>query len=304
MSVLKRTIAGLATIGAVIAYAGTGALAQECKDPATLVFSIIPTEETTQELDIYAPLLAKLKEKTGKSIEFFMPTSYASVIEGMVNGWVHIGVHGPNSYVLAKEKDPALEVFATYTKTKGHFQEEGPGYRAVLLVRADSKFDSIESLKGSVVGLADPASTSGNLLPRMVFGDQIGTGPELEKYFSKVVYTGGHDQSALAVKEGRVDDAFVATHRLDNVIDRGLANTEDYRVLWQSDVIPQDPMVYRGDLCEPVKAAIREAFLTLHEDANSKPFFDGIKSTKFVAMKDGDYDIIRKLVEAEKAAGQ
>jgi phosphonate transport system substrate-binding protein len=304
MSVLIRTIAGLATIGAVIAYAGTGALAQECKDPATLVFSIIPTEETTQELDIYAPLLAKLKEKTGKSIEFFMPTSYASVIEGMVNGWVHIGVHGPNSYVLAKEKDPALEVFATYTKTKGHFQEEGPGYRAVLLVRADSKFDSIESLKGSVVGLADPASTSGNLLPRMVFGDQIGTGPELEKYFSKVVYTGGHDQSALAVKEGRVDDAFVATHRLDNVIDRGLANTEDYRVLWQSDVIPQDPMVYRGDLCEPVKAAIREAFLTLHEDANSKPFFDGIKSTKFVAMKDGDYDIIRKLVEAEKAAGQ
>ena len=304
MSVLKRMIAGLATIGAVVAYAGTGALAQECKDPATLVFSIIPTEETTQELDIYAPLLAKLKEKTGKSIEFFMPTSYASVIEGMVNGWVHIGVHGPNSYVLAKEKDPALEVFATYTKTKGHFQEEGPGYRAVLLVRADSKFDSIESLKGSVVGLADPASTSGNLLPRMVFGDQIGTGPELEKYFSKVVYTGGHDQSALAVKEGRVDDAFVATHRLDNVIDRGLANTEDYRVLWQSDVIPQDPMVYRGDLCEPVKAAIREAFLTLHEDANSKPFFDGIKSTKFVAMKDGDYDIIRKLVEAEKAAGQ
>jgi phosphonate transport system substrate-binding protein len=304
MSVLKRTIAGLATIGTVFAYATRGVLAQECKDPESLVFSIIPTEETTQELDIYGPLLAKLKEKTGKSIEFFMPTSYASVIEGMVNGWVHVGVHGPNSYVLAKEKDPALEVFATYTKTKGHFQEEGPGYRAVLLVRADSKFDNIESLKGSVVGLADPASTSGNLLPRMVFGDEIGTGPELEKYFSKVVYTGGHDQSALAVKEGRVDDAFVATHRLDNVIDRGLAKPEDYRVLWQSDVIPQDPMVYRGDLCEPIKTAIRAAFLTLHEDPSAKPFFEGISSTKFVAMEDSDYDIIRKLVEAEKAAGQ
>ena len=304
MSFFKRTVAGLATLGAVVAYAGAAAFAQDCKDPETLVFSIIPTEETTQELDIYQPLLAALKAKTGKSVEFFMPTSYASVIEGMVNGWVQIGVHGPNSYVLAKEKDPALEVFATYTKTKGHFQEEGAGYLAVLLVKADSKFDSIESLKGTVVGLADPASTSGNLLPRMVFGEKIGTGPELEKYFSKVVYTGGHDQSALAVKEGRVDDAFVATHRLDNVIDRGLAKTEDYRVLWQSDIIPQDPMVYRGDLCEPVKAAIREAFLTLHDDPASKPFFDGIKSTRFVAMKDSDYDIIRKLVAAEKAAGQ
>ena len=151
MTILKRTVAGLATLGAAIAYTTSGALAEECKNPDTLVFSIIPTEETTQELDIYKPLLDKLKEKTGKPVEFFMPTSYASVIEGMVNGWVQIGVHGPNSYVLAKEKDPSLEVFATYTKTKGHFQEEGPGYRAVLVVKADSKFDSIESLKGSVV---------------------------------------------------------------------------------------------------------------------------------------------------------
>ena len=301
MKPATRILASVAAAGTVAAYAST-AFAQECKDPGQLVFSIIPTEETTQELDIYKPLLTALKEKTGKSIEFFMPTSYASVIEGMVNGWVHIGVHGPNSYVLAKEKDPNLEVFATYTKLKGHFQEEGPGYRAVLVVRADSDFDSIESLKGTIVGLADPASTSGNLMPRMVFGELIGTGPELEKYFSKVVYTGGHDQSALAVKEGRVDDAFVATHRLDNVIDRGLAKTEDYRVLWQSGIIPQDPMVYRTDLCEPIKAAIKDAFLTLHENPDAKPFFDGIKSTKFVAMQDSDYDIIRKLVEAEKKA--
>lgn len=301
MKIVKRVLACLATAGAVSAYA-SGAMAQECKNPDQLVFSIIPTEETTQELDIYKPLLDKLKEKTGKPVEFFMPTSYASVIEGMVNGWVQIGVHGPNSYVLAKEKDPLLEVFATYTKTKGHFQEEGPGYKAVLVSRSDSKFDSIESVKGSVMGLADPASTSGNLLPRMVFGDVVGVGPELEKYFSKVVYTGGHDQSALAVKEGRVDDAFVATHRLDNVIDRGLAKPEDFRVIWSSEVIPQDPMVYRGDLCDDLKGQIREAFLTLHEDAASKPFFDGIKSTKFVAMQDSDYDIIRKLVAAEKAA--
>ena len=74
-------------------------------------------------------------------------------------------------------------------------------------------------------------------------------------------------------------------------------------MLWTSDIIPQDPMVYRGDLCEPIKAQIREAFLTLHEDPSSKGFFDGIHSTKFVSMKDSDYDIIRKLVEAEKAAG-
>lgn len=278
------------------------AFAQECENPDALVFSIIPTEETTQELDIYDPLLATLKEKTGKSVEFFMPTSYASVIEGMINGWVHVGVHGPNSYVLAREKDPDLEVFATYTKLKGHFQEEGPGYRAVLITKADSAFDDFDSMKGSVVGLADPASTSGNLLPRMEFGAALGTGPELEKHFSKVVYTGGHDQSALAVMEGRVDEAFVATHRLDNVIDRGLAKPEDFRVLWESEMVPQDPMVYRGTLCDDLKGQIRDAFLTLHENPDSKPFFDGINSSKFVPMTNDDYALVKRLVDAEREA--
>ena len=143
MKTLKRVTQVLMT-ASCLALAASVAQAEDCKNPDQLVFSIIPTEETTQELGIYKPLLAALKEKTGKNIEFFMPTSYASVIEGMVNGWVHIGVHGPNSYVLAKEKDPKLEVFATYTKVKGHFQEEGPGYRAVLVSRSDSKFDTIE----------------------------------------------------------------------------------------------------------------------------------------------------------------
>ena len=278
-----------------------GASAAECKNPKQLVFSIIPTEETTQELGIYKPLLDRLKKNTGKKIEFFMPTSYASVIEGMINGWVHIGVHGPNSYVVAKQKDPKLEVFATYAKKPGHLQEEGPGYRAVLIVRAGSKFKDIASLKGSVLGLADPASTSGNLMPRVVFGETIKVGTDLEKYFSKVVYTGGHDLSTLAVKEGRVDAAFVATHRVDNVIDRKLAKMSDFRVLWKSQFIPQDPFVYRGDLCPQIKEAIVKTFLSLHEDPATKPFLAKIKSNRFVAMKDSDYDIIRKLDAAKRA---
>ena len=37
--------------------------------------------------------------------------------------------------------------------------------------------------------------------------------PPLKEYFSKVVYSGGHDLGAIAVSEGKVDAAFVATHR-------------------------------------------------------------------------------------------
>lgn len=299
---MRHLMKRMLVIGAIAGVTATGAMAQECVDPDTLVFSIIPTEETTQEVDLYQPVLQRLKENTGKPIEFFMPTAYSSVIEAMMNGWVHVGVHGPNSYVIAKEKDPTLEVFATYAKLPGHLQEEGPGYRAVLITRADSEFDTVESLRGAVVALADPASTSGNLLPRVVFQDELDV--PFDDYFSRVVYSGGHDQSTLAVKEGRTDAAFVATHRFDNVIDRGLATMDEFQVLWQSPVIPQDPFVYRGDLCPELKTAIADTFLTLHEAEGTKKFLENVNSARFVPMQDSDYDIIRRIAAAEEQAAQ
>lgn len=285
----------------VLIFASSSAVAQDCVDPKTIVFSIIPTEETSQEVNLYQPVIDRMKELTGKPIEFFMPTSYSSVIEAMMNGWVHVGVHGPNSYVIAKRLDPSLEVFATYAKLPGYLQEEGPGYRAVLITRSDSKFNTIESLRGQVVALADPASTSGNLLPRVVFQEQIDV--NFDDFFGRVVYSGGHDLSTLAVKEGRVDAAFVATHRFDNVIERGLANLDEFQVIWKSVFIPQDPFVYRGDLCPPLKAAIRETFLTLHEGGEgAKAFLANVMSGRFVEMQDSDYDIIRMISDAQEAA--
>lgn len=283
--------------GAALLFA-TAAFAQECKNPDQLVLSIIPTEETTQEVNLYAPVLEALKANTGKRIEFFMPTSYASVVEAMMNGWVNVGMLGPSSYMLAHDRDPKIEVFATYTKKKGHLQEEGPGFKSVLISRKDSEFSNIESLRGKIVGLVEPASTSGDLLPRVVFGKEIDS--KLEDYFSKVVYTGGHDLSVLAVKEGRVDAAFVATHRFDNVVDRGLATVEEFNVLWESPVVPQDPFVYRMDLCQDIRDAIKTTFLSLDKNPAAKGFLDNINSTKFVEMSTKDYQIIWDIAASKK----
>ena len=164
---------------------------------------------------------------------------------------------------------------------------------------AGSSTSSIEDLKGTVIGLTDPASTSGNLLPRVAFTKVIGS--DLEDYFSRVVYTGGHDLSAIAVIEGQVDAAFVATHRLDNVIDRDLASMDDYVVLWSSPVIPQDPFVVNGNLCPELIENIQKAFLTLADTEEGRQYLENVNASKFVAMEDSDYDIIRDLKAAKDA---
>ena len=285
-----------------ISFWGIGsqlAMAATCENPEALTLAIIPTEESVAELQLYKPVTDRMENLTGKKIQFFMPTSYASVVEGLLSKFVDVAVLGPYSYVIANSKDKSIEVFATYAKRPGHMQEEGPGYRGVLISKRGSKFTSIDSLKGSTLGLTDPGSTSGNLMPRVAFTKVIGK--DLEKFFGKVVYTGSHELSSVAVVKGKVDAAFVATHRFDNVVNKGEASLDGVNILWKSDPIPQDPFVYRNTLCENIKAKIRETFLDLKGQPGAKKFLDNVKSNTFVKMSSDDYNIIRDLKKAKDA---
>lgn len=299
ISKLLRRSTAIALCALVAAVVSTGsAQAAKCESPEELTFAMIPTEETVAELQLYQPITDKMTELTGKKIQFFMPTSYASVVEGLLSGFIDVAVLGPYSYVIANDKDPNIEVFATYAKRPGHLQEEGPGYKAALVTKKGTEFTTIESLEGTVLGLVDPGSTSGNLFPRVVFSENVGG--DLDKYFKKVVYTGSHELSTVAVAEGKVDAAFVATHRFDNVVNKGEVKLEDFNVLWSSPPIPQDPFVYRTPLCDEIKDQIKATFLGLSTDnPGEKKFLDNVKSNRFVEMSSADYDVIRALKKAK-----
>jgi phosphonate transport system substrate-binding protein len=293
MQILKKVTVVLITLllGSSFAFA-------KCKDPKQLRFSIIPTEESSFELDLYKPVLNKLKANTGKRIEFYMPTSYASVAEALIGGFVDVAVLGPYGYITAKKQDPSIEVFATYAKKKGFMQKEGPGYESVLITKKGSKFTTEKSLKGTTVGHADPGSTSGDLIPRVVWAQQH-MKTDADKFWKRVVYTGGHDLTTLAVHSGKVDAGFVASHRFDNVVSKGQVKLEDFNILWRSPAVPQDPFVYSGKLCDPIKKAIRDTFLDLGNDPSAQKFLANLKSARFVAMTDKDYDVIRTLAKAK-----
>jgi phosphonate transport system substrate-binding protein len=273
------------------------ALAQnKCENPRVLRFSLVPTQDSVRELTYYKPILDMLSRNTGKKIEFYMPTSYSSVVEALLGKWVDVAVLGPESYVIAKSKEPTVEVFATYSRLKNGIQEAGPGYKAALISKKGSKFTNVASLKGGVVALVDPASTSGGLVPEKVFPREAGI-PPLKSYFSRVVYSGGHDLSSIAVSEGKVDAAFVATHRFMETVNAGKVKLDEFNVLWQSPLIPQDPFVYRNTLCDDLKKKIADTFLTVDQTEDGRKYLANVKSEKVVVMTDKDYDIVR---EAQK----
>jgi phosphonate transport system substrate-binding protein len=215
------------------------------------------------------------------------------VVEALMGKWVDVAMLGPESYVIAHNKEPSIEVFATYSKKKDGVQEAGPGYKSLLITKKGSKFTTIESTKGSVMLLVDPASTSGALIPDTVFVKQVTHVPNKD-YFSRVAFSGGHDLSTLAIADGKADAAFVASHRFMNTVATGKVKVEDFNILWSSPLLPQDPFVYRGTLCAPLKEQIANTFLNLGSTPEGRAYLDNVGSEKFVKMTDKDYDIIRE----------
>lgn len=269
--------------------------AQDCENPKVLKFSLVPTQDSVRELGYYKPILDQLAKNTGKKIEFYMPTSYSSVVEALLGKWVDVAVLGPESYVIAKNQGAVIDVFSTYFKKKDGVQESGPGYKSILITKKGSKFTSVESVKGSVMLLVDPASTSGSLIPEAIFGAKVIKTP-LKQYFSKVAFSGGHDLSTLAVFDGKADAGFVATHRFMNAItaSKGKMKIEDFNILWTSPLLPQDPFVYRSTLCPDLLAKIKQTFLTLDQTDVGKKYLENVDAEKFVAMQDSDYNVIRE----------
>ena len=134
----------------VIATSETARAAAQCENPDALTFAMVPTEETVAELELYKPVTDRMAKLTGKKIQFFMPTSYASVVEGLLGGFVDVAVLGPYSYVIASSKDSEIEVFATYAKRAGHLQEEGPGYKGTRLFLTKVKEEQDSELLYSI----------------------------------------------------------------------------------------------------------------------------------------------------------
>ena len=102
ISKLLRKSAAMAFCAMVASAASSGSVqAAECEDPEDLTFAMIPTEETVAELQLYKPITDRMSELTGKKIQFFMPTSYASVVEGLLSGSYHAFVERGSGFVYA-----------------------------------------------------------------------------------------------------------------------------------------------------------------------------------------------------------
>lgn len=255
---MKRLRTGLLLL-AVAAITVT-VVPQRAVGQTSLVLAFVPSLDATRVLATGSTLARMLEVATGYRVRAEVPTSYAATIEAMCAGRVDVGFLATFAYVLAKER---CGVDASLVSIR----QNQPFYVSQILYRADLNAKSLNDLRGKRFAFVDPGSASGYLFPAALLKKN---GIDPDRFFSQVVYAGGHDKVVLAIYTGSVDagatfgdpnnPAFEARER---VVGQYPDVRDKVKVLMYTEPIPNDTVSFRPGLSPEVKDKVTKAMFRI-----------------------------------------
>lgn len=264
-------------------------------------YGVIPVETqtaTTRSMDAF---LKHAEKETGTKWELYQATDYSGVMNALIAGQIHLAWLSGFSYCQTyMDSKGGVEPLVAAAEPDGSM-----GYNAVIVVKAESPYKTIEDLKGKVVARTDPLSGSGYLIPTAAFRAM---GKPVDEYF-KSPLSGGHPQSVLGVLKGTYDGAFTWTSKNDNIgnlramMNQGLLKREQIRVIWTSDPLPSPPVVIRKDLPPEMRAAMLKLFTGLkdHDMKLAEAVAQG-KTSGQVAVAHKNYELMCQAAADEREA--
>ena len=283
-SAARRTALGAALVLTVCAGLPQHASAQ----PRALTIGLIPAEDSQAMIESSRQVLDALQQQLGMPVKPFVATDYNGVIEALRAKKLDVAYLGPFSYVLASSVAEVEAFSVAVTKKTGQ-----SAYRSVILARKDSGLRSVAELKGRNFAFVDPSSASGHLFPKAGLQQ---TGLDPETYFGRVVFSGSHDASILAVANKKVDAAAVADRIFNSAVAKGTVKQDDFVVLWSSRPIPESPMVWRKDLDPALKEKLAKALANLKDVKwGDQGVLNGFQPTS-----DAAYDVVRDTAKVLK----
>jgi len=276
---------------------GPTLLAQATKDKSndtlSLSFGVYQTDKATVMYKTFTPILESIQDSVSKELGrpvdlgLTIFKSYDDGIQALVQGQVDLVHFGPASYVTAKEVNPNIQLVAM------EHEKGAKRFKGVIVVKADSPFQTIDDLRGKRFAFGDRNSTIGRYLVQAQLVDHGIYGKDLASY----KYMERHDQVAGAVEIGDFDAGSVKSNTFKKYADKGTL-----RKLAEFENVTK-PVVARSGLDPAVLIAVQHAFYALKDEAILKD----LKISGFMPTSDSEYDFVRdgmkKSARFESAVG-
>jgi phosphonate transport system substrate-binding protein len=248
----------------------------------TLRLSMIPTTDPGKVIRESQPLVEYLEKEIGRKVEMTVPTNYAAVVEAIANDQVDIAFLGGFTYVQASKRSGVVPLVQ---------RERDRNFHSLFITQKDSTINSLEDLKGHKFAFGDVNSTSGHLMPEY-FMREAKVDMDV---ISGALYSGGHDATALAVANKKVDAGALDEAVFQRMVSENKLDLAQVRVFYTTPPFFDYIWVARKSLDPKTAEAFSATMLKLDgSDPAHKVILDLLGASKYVKADDSDYNKLRQ----------
>lgn len=256
--------------------------------------AVIPSQSIGEMEEGLSRLENHLSEHMDMEVEVTHYPSYNAVVEALNYSHVDLAYFGPVTYLIAYEQSGAEAVVTQLIDGE-------PYYYSYIMTQPDAPWDTLDELLADVeevdFAFGSQSSTSGFTIPGYELMQREVYENEGSYEFNSVRFTGSHDITANAIASGDVDAGAIDSAIFNALIEDGVIDEDDYKIIWTSEQLYQYPWAVPHDTNQERKEQIQEAFLAI-EDEEILSIFGGADA--FVEASHDEYDGI---LEAARVMG-
>lgn len=217
-----------------------------------------PTQADTKR--VWEPVYKMVGDQIGADIELTVANDWAGISVALASQQIDVAQMGPWGYVLAKQKGDAQAIAMLLIQGRNY-------YKAIVVARPGVEVQRFpEDAKGLSMQMLDVGSTSGWLVPTHFMRSR---GIDPKTHFGKYAEGASAAAAQMATAGGQVDLATGwDTHR-NTMIRNGQLKPEANRVVWESEPLPNEPVVVRRGF-DPQLATRLQAALASIPEAKAK----------------------------------
>lgn len=269
----------------IINFNDTKETKYENENEAPIYIAISSMTSPRETFKYYNQLVEYLSDKLGKPILIKQKRTYSEVNELLRKGKVDFAFICSGAYIdLSLEKDINLLV-APVINDKTYYQ-------AYIISKKSPNINAFKDLMNKSFAFTDPLSNTGHIYPEKLL-KELGT--DQKSFFTKTLYTYGHDVSINLVNRNVIDGASVHGLIFDYISENNPKNVSNIKILKKSEWFGMPPIVTPKQLDNESYGKYKQLFLNIHKDSIGRSIIKKLKIDKYVTMEDSTYDNVRKL---------
>jgi len=253
-----------------------------------LDFAVAGMMSPVATLNYYRDLLDYLESSLGLKLELRQRKTYQEINEMLLNGELDAAFLGSGGYVRGGQALAGQILAVPVVAGQSTCQ-------AYIVVRADSGIRDFAGLRHRSFAFTDALSATGWLYPVFLLREN---GEFPNSYFSRTIYTYGHDRSLKALAQGLIDGASVSSVVFDFIAKWKPDDVAALRIIQRSPPLAVPPVVGSPNLQPELKQRLADALLGMSRDAAGRRILNRLGIDRFAVGRSVDYDEVRRMVRA------